>query len=136
MDGGYGYGSEYYYKISAWDVHENEGLFALITPDMVAGVPGGNPPRANALFQNAPNPFTASTHITFSIDTATHVRLTIFDAKGRLVRTLIDAERSPDHYTELWNGHDNNGRSVASGMYFYRIETPDWNDVKKMTLAR
>jgi hypothetical protein len=136
VDGGYGYGSEYYYKVSAWDVHENESPFALITPDMITGVPGGEPPRANALFQNAPNPFDASTHIAFALEKAGHVRLTIFDAKGRLVRTLIDVERSPNQYTERWDGRDADGRAVASGMYFYRIETPGWKDVKKMTLTR
>lgn len=136
VDVGYGYGSEYYYKISAWDIHENESLFALVTPEMIAGTPGAAPPRANALFQNAPNPFVTGTKIAFSLERTGHVRLSIFDAKGRLVRTLVDAERSPDLYTESWDGRDAKGRPAAAGMYFYRIETPGWSDVKKMTLAR
>jgi hypothetical protein len=137
VDTGYGGGDEYYYyKISARDVHENESPFALITPDMYAGVPGGNPPPANILYQNAPNPFVTKTRIAFSIHKAGHVSLSVFDAKGRLVRTLVDTERTPDTYVEQWDGRDGKGRSVASGTYFYRLSMPGWTEVKKLTVAR
>jgi hypothetical protein len=134
VDGGWS--SEYYYKISAWDVHENESPFALITPDMITGVPGSGPPRAKALFQNATNPFASATSIAYSLERTAHVLLTIFDAKGKLVRTLVDAERAPDRYVEQWDGCDSRGRAVASALYFYRIETPGWKEVKKLTVAR
>jgi hypothetical protein len=133
---GYGYGTGHYYKVSAWDVHDNESPFALLTPDEVTGLPGAPPPHANALYQNAPNPFSSSTRIAFALNKKGHVRLQIFDAKGRLVRTLADEERAPNNYVEFWDGRDGNGRRLASGTYFYRISAPYWDDVKKMTLAR
>lgn len=136
VDGGYGYGSEHYYKISAWDVHENESPFALITPDMIAGAPGAGPPRANALFQNAPNPMAASTHIAFSLESQGHVVLAIFDFSGRLVRTLVNETRGPSRYVESWDGRDDSGRRVPSGAYFYRLSAPGWSEVKKLTVAR
>jgi predicted lipoprotein with Yx(FWY)xxD motif len=127
---------ENYYKLSAWDVHENESDYALLTPDEITGVPGTERPYGNALFQNVPNPFVASTRIVFSMETEGRVTLRVFDAKGRLVRVLADELREPRRYMETWNGKDANGRPVAAGTYFYRLDAPGWSEVKKMTLAK
>jgi hypothetical protein len=129
-------GIDYYYKISAFDVHENEGPRALLTPDMITGTVDIDRHYSNALFQNAPNPFTSSTAITFSIEKEGRVRLSVFDAKGRLVRVLVNDVRSPQRYVEEWDGRDSEGRRVAAGTYFYRLEIPGWTAVKKMTTAR
>jgi hypothetical protein len=135
-DDGFGYGGEYYYKISAWDVHGNESPHALITPDMITGVPGEGHRYADALYQNAPNPFTKGTRIGFSLRKAGHVRLTIFDAKGRLIRVLMDEECTAEEHVREWDGTDSSGRRMASGTYFYKVEAPGWTDSKKMTLAK
>jgi hypothetical protein len=135
VDGGYGYGGEYYYKISAIDIHDNESPFALLTPDMVTGAPGVGRDYADVLFQNAPNPFLSSTHIVFSIKEPGHVRLTVFDVKGRLVRVLANEVRQANRYTEIWDGRNANGRQMPAGTYFYSLETPGWKSSKKMTLA-
>jgi hypothetical protein len=136
VDPCYGDEEQYYYKVSAIDLHENESLFALLTPDMIAGVPGEGPRYGNFLFQNAPNPFLSATHIAFSLQKEGQVRLKVFDATGRLVRALVDEVRGPDRYVEQWDGRDGSGRRLASGTYFYTLETPGWSDSKKMTLAR
>jgi hypothetical protein len=136
VDGDYGFGGPYYYKVSAFDVHENESPHALLAPDDVTGVPGTIPSYVNALFQNVPNPFVLGTEIAFSLEKAGRVSLMIFDAKGRLVRKLVDEERAPSGYVEVWDGRDSRGRTVASGTYFYRLELQGWSSVKKMTLAR
>ena len=135
VDSGFGYG-EYYYKVSAIDIHDNESPFSLLTPDMITGIPGSAPKHENVLFQNAPNPFVSSTRIAFSMKERGHVRLTVFDAKGRLVRVLADEVRDQSHYVEPWDGTDGDGRLVPTGTYFYRLEAPGWNASKKMTLAR
>lgn len=130
-------GLEHYYKISAVDVHENESPFSLLTPDMVAGTPpGSGPTYDNVLFQNSPNPFSRSTKIVFSLESAAHVRLEVFDAMGRLVRTVVNEVRSPMVYTESWDGRDNSGRRLAAGTYFYRLEIPGWKEVRKMSLVK
>jgi hypothetical protein len=136
VDPCYGDEEQYYYKVSAIDVHENESLFALLTPDMIAGVPGEGPRYGNFLFQNAPNPFVSATRIAFSLKKEGQVRLKVFDATGRLVRTLVDEVRGPNRYVEQWDGRDGSGRSLSSGTYFYTLEIPGWSDSKKMTLAR
>jgi hypothetical protein len=136
VDGDYDFGRPYYYKVSAVDVHENESPHALLTPDGVTEVPGTRPTCVNALFQNVPNPFGSGTQIAFSLEKPGRVSLKIYDAKGRLVRELVDEERVPSRYVEVWDGRDNRGRSVASGTYFYRLELPGWSAVRKMTLAK
>jgi hypothetical protein len=135
VDNDYGCG-EYYYKVSALDIHENESSSALLTPDMITGVPGTDTHFANVLFQNVPNPFGLDTQIAFSLENAGRVSLKIFDVKGRLVRELVDQERGPNRYVEFWDGRNSSGRLVAAGTYFYRLELPGWSSVRKMTLTR
>jgi hypothetical protein len=92
--------------------------------------------EGEALLQNAPNPFASSTRISFLVEAEGRVTLAVFDATGRLVKPLVDDILGPDLYTVEWDGTNEDGRSVASGAYFYRLETPDSKEVKKMTLAR
>jgi hypothetical protein len=99
-------------------------------------VPGDGPRPSDILLQNTPNPFKSSTRIAFSMERAGRVKLQVFDVKGRLVRVLIDEMREPRSYVEAWDGKDDNGRSVAAGVYFYRLELPGSSAVKKMTLAK
>jgi hypothetical protein len=109
---------------------------ALSNPAGEGGDDGGDRFNARALGQNSPNPFTSTTSIAFSVQREAHVRLSVFDARGRLVRTLVDETRSPKRYVESWDGTDAGGRRLPAGTYFYRIELPGWSDAKKMTLAR
>lgn len=88
------------------------------------------------LSQNAPNPFGTSTRISFRVETEGHVSLAIFDAKGRLVRTLVSRVLTPDVYTQEWDGVSDDGRLLPSGTYFYHLITSDSKEVRKMTLAR
>ena len=134
-DHDFGY-AEYCYKVSAWDTHENESPFALLSPDMITSAPDVGPGYADVLFQNAPNPFVSSTSIAFSIKEEGHVRLRIFDARGRLVRVIVDQVRGQNRYVERWDGRDESGRLLPAGTYFYHLEAPGWGDSKKMTLAR
>jgi hypothetical protein len=62
------------------------------------------------------------------------VELSVFDVTGRLVRTLVDEDKQPMNYRVFWNGKDNAGSAVASGVYFYRLKTPTFTSTKKMTL--
>lgn len=135
VDTDFSYG-EHFYRVSAIDVHENESAFSLLTPDMITGVPGEHPHLANVLFQNAPNPFHYSTRIAFYIQNPGHVRLSVFDAKGRLVRTLVDEIRQTNHYVEQWDGRKEDGAAVPAGTYFCSLESKGWKASKKMTVAR
>jgi flagellar hook assembly protein FlgD len=88
------------------------------------------------LGQNYPNPFNPSTTIAYSVADKSDVKLQIFDVRGRLVRTLVDGERGPNNYRVMWDGLNNAGNSVASGVYFYRLIAGDFRATKKMVLLR
>jgi len=95
-------------------------------------------PKAFALEQNSPNPFNPSTSINFSIAEGTNplVSLSIYDVRGRLVRVLQDAPLEPGYYSRVWDGTDDRGRKVSSGVYFYRLRAGDFNSVRKMVLLK
>ena len=93
-------------------------------------------PTSIQLNQNHPNPFNPSTDIVFSLTTRQHALLEIFDSRGRVVRTLLNADTGPGSQTLSWNGRDNNGNQVTSGTYFYRLESGDSRQVRKMVLIK
>jgi hypothetical protein len=101
-----------------------------------ADVPGEGRRPNDILMQNVPNPFRSSTRIAFALERTGRVKLHVFDAKGRLVRVLVDEMREPSTYVEAWDGRDGRGRSVSAGVYFYRLEIPGTSAVRKMTLAK
>ncbi len=79
--------------------------------------------RALALSPGRPTPFRSNTLISYELYTAANVRLTVYDAQGRSVRRLIDgATQLAGPYSLVWDGHDDAGRPVAAGVYFYRLE--------------
>ncbi len=81
------------------------------------------PGHVTRLGQNAPNPFNPTTEIRYEVGRAARVRLQVFDVRGRLIRTLVDASLKPGRYDTRWDGHDAAGRPVASGRYYYRLNT-------------
>ena len=93
-------------------------------------------PLVFALNQNHPNPFNPMTKISFDLPRESRVMLRIFDARGRLVRTLIDEAMGAGNKSVIWNGTDDNGARVHSGMYFYLIEADGFTATRKMTLLK
>jgi hypothetical protein len=136
FDGSWRWDGGYYYKVSAIDVHGNESGFALLAPEGITGTDTPKAPGASYLAQNYPNPFNPTTRIAFGLKEPAAVSLRIYDAAGRLVRALVEGERPAGTYSELWDGRDSNGRSVASGIYFYRLSAGTFEQTKKMALMR
>ena len=93
-------------------------------------------PATLALEQNRPNPFRSSTQLGLSIPQAAHVRLGVYDVGGRLVRMLVDREMSAGRHEIAWDGRADDNRSVASGVYFYKLEQPGKALERRMTLLR
>jgi predicted lipoprotein with Yx(FWY)xxD motif len=136
LDSGWRWSEGYYYKVSAIDIHGNESGFALLSPDGVTGTDTPKAPEAAYLRQNYPNPFNPTTRIAFGLSAPAHVSLRIYDAAGRLVRALVNEERRAGKYEESWDGRDSNGRSVASGIYFYKLAAGSFVETRKMALLR
>jgi hypothetical protein len=95
-------------------------------------------PHQLTLEQNYPNPFNTNTIIRYSLDIsrATHTTLKIYNILGKEVRTLVDDWESTGKYQIRWNGKDNYGKEVASGIYFYRLRVGDRSETKKLLLLK
>jgi len=128
--------SGYWYKLAAVDIHGNVSGYVLLGPGEVTGDEPVVPPVASYLSQNFPNPFNPVTMIRFGLREPGRVSIRIYDTAGRLMRVLVEERRDAGHYTEGWDGRDDAGRAVASGIYFYRIEAGAFGDTKKMVLLR
>ncbi len=85
---------------------------------------------------NYPNPFNPTTNISFSLANPGKVDLKVYNSKGQLVKTLVNSEMEAANHNVIWNGNDANGKSVASGVYFYRLQTKDFSSTKKMMLIK
>jgi hypothetical protein len=93
-------------------------------------------PTAYTLEQNYPNPFNPETRISYSIPEPTHVKMSIYDINGTLVKILQDGNQSAGRYEAVWNGKNSIGVKVGSGVYFYRIQANSFVQTKKMILLK
>lgn len=109
-------------------------LFTLDTNDYT-GV--GEVPTAFHLSQVYPNPFNPSTTINYDLPQTSVVHLTVFDLKGRVVRKLRDGvSESAGSRHAIWNGYNDQGRQVSSGVYVYRLRAGSFIAMKSMTLVK
>lgn len=92
-------------------------------------------PDAFELSQNYPNPFSPLTTINFHLPEPTQVRVAVYDMMGRQVATLVDEELSPGCYDTFWNGRDENGGTVNSGVYMYKITAGSFATSRVMTFS-
>ncbi len=97
---------------------------------------GAEVPETYALNQNYPNPFNPTTKISFDIPARSHVVLTVYNVLGQKVKTLVDEELAPNHYVTEWDGTNEGGAQVSSGVYFYKLQTEDFSSTKKMVLLK
>lgn len=93
-------------------------------------------PSQFSLNQNYPNPFNPTTTISFALPVAEKVRLDIYNILGQKVKTLVDAEKPAGVHQVVWDGRDGHGLSVSSGLYFYKIETASFREVKRMVFLK
>jgi len=98
----------------------------------------GNPatPDSYSLSQNYPNPFNPSTTIRFSLPSAGEAKIEVYNVLGRLVSVPFDGYASAGTNEVMWNGKNNSGAPVASGIYFYRLISGNYTETRKMTLLK
>jgi Zn-dependent M28 family amino/carboxypeptidase len=109
----------------------------VISPDDPGGL---SLPKAFSLAQNRPNPFNPSTTISFEIpgtpDVKQPVTLTVYDIRGRRVKTLVDSELEPGTHRIYWNGRSERGEAVSSGIYLYTLKAGGQTYTRKMTVLK
>ncbi len=95
-----------------------------------------NTPVVTALQGNYPNPFNPTTTISYSVKEAGPVTIDVYNVRGQKVRTLVNEDVAAGNHTITWTGDDSNGKAVASGVYFYRMNSTNYNETKKMMLMK
>ncbi|MDO9577070.1 MAG: right-handed parallel beta-helix repeat-containing protein [Candidatus Cloacimonadales bacterium] len=102
------------------------------------GEPQNETPEINKvqLNNNYPNPFNPETNISFSIPLDQKITLTIYNLKGQKVRELVSGQFASGQHSVVWEGKDDNGKQVGSGLYFYKLKTDDKEISKKMLLLK
>ncbi len=106
-----------------------------LNPDLT-GVPEEPAAFALRLEQNLPNPFNPKTAIRFSLPSAGEATLRIFDASGRRVATLVEGPQTAGNHEVVWSGRSDDGQPMASGVYFYRLQSGDVEQTRKMLLLK
>jgi hypothetical protein len=114
---------------STWD-YENQ------RPVTSIGVAGLNLPKHYKLDQNYPNPFNPNTRISYQLPNTGKVSLVIYNVLGQKVRTLFEGNANAGTHYHVWNGRDNFGSKVATGVYFYKLEAEGFTAIKKMVLVK
>jgi len=106
--------------------------------DQQNSTPTGNieSPSTYCISQNYPNPFNPETKIHFQLPEDVHVTLSIYNMLGQKVRMLVDKQMSTGFHTIKWDGRNNFGTAVASGVYLYAIQAGKYYEKKKMVLMR
>lgn len=120
---------KYYYRLKQIDFG---GEFTYSgTIEITAGIP--NEFRLN---QNYPNPFNPETRISYTLPKSTNVVLKIFDINGKQVKTLVEEYQRVGNHATIWDGTDENGFSVSSGVYYYKIKTEYGSQFRRMMFLK
>ena len=124
-------GTVYWYKI---EEVTTEGESKFFGPISVTGI---NPiPTEFALSQNYPNPFNPETTFEYQLPEECYVSIKVYTLLGQEVRTLIAKSQPAGHWTVKWDGANNSGRKLSSGIYLLRMKAGSYTQIRKMTLTR
>jgi hypothetical protein len=133
-------GYPYYYYLTTFDAEGIESTMHTRTNEPLVAqsvrVNNADQPTRFALSQNVPNPFNPTTTIPFNLSEAGEVRLTIHSVTGQIVRTLADAQMGAGGHMVTWDGTDDAGRAVASGVYLYRLLAGKQTHVRRLVVVR
>ncbi|MCF7814065.1 MAG: T9SS type A sorting domain-containing protein [Candidatus Cloacimonetes bacterium] len=104
--------------------------------DPISNNPVTNLPTEYCLKANYPNPFNPTTTISFDLPANTNATLQVHNVKGQLIKTLLSGNYTAGSHQFTWNGDDANGKPVSSGIYFYKLKTNEFTDMKRMILLK
>lgn len=115
---------------------ESQPAFSNTLEKTMAGAPGTVLPVRTELVGNYPNPFNPSTDIVYALKEAGLVKLSIYNTRGQKVCTLVHQVQDAGSFTHSWNGTDDSGKAVSSGIYFYRLQADGVTQTRKMMLMK
>lgn len=92
--------------------------------------------KAFSLLRNYPNPFNSNTTIEYELTKPSNVLINIYDAMGRLVKNIENSKKIAGYHSIIWNGKNEKGTLVSSGVYFYRLKTDSYEETKQMILLK
>jgi predicted outer membrane repeat protein len=127
---------EFYYRVSAVDVHGNESGGSEAASVVVVSLDTQIIPVEFTLEQNYPNPFNPSTNICYGIPEDSQVSLIIYDVQGNVIQTLESSRRSAGWYKVVWDGETAKGKSISTGIYFARLVAGDYTQVIKLVYLK
>ncbi|RQW07025.1 T9SS C-terminal target domain-containing protein, partial [candidate division KSB1 bacterium] len=126
----------YYYKLEDISLDGASCFSDVIHVDWTTMAVSAKTTPAFQLYPNYPNPFNAQTTIRYELPRSAHVVLTILDARGRIIRRLVNQNQPAGTYSVVWSGKDEAGEEITSGLYFYQLRAGDLHCVHKMTLLK
>ncbi|MBI5729858.1 MAG: fibronectin type III domain-containing protein [Ignavibacteriales bacterium] len=129
-------GQQYFYRVRGFNSNINSSYSneATVTITDVNGEEAI--PTSFALYQNYPNPFNPSTTIKFAVPNTAQVAIDIYDLNGQKIAAIMNEEKAAGYHTVSWNGKNNKGADVTSGIYFYTIRAGSFTEVRKMLLLK
>ena len=130
-------GTYYYYVRAVYA--EGEGAPTEIAEVAFPFVTNGEEPipvLVNALHPNFPNPFNPSTTVSYSLAKSGNATLRIYNTKGQLVKTLVSGGQKAGQNKIVWDGLNDSGKPVSSGLYFYKLDAPNYTSTRKMLMLK
>jgi len=118
-----------------WSQWSEESSFTVAIGTDVKEKPN-NIIRESKLYENYPNPFNPSTTIKFDVAKEGNVFLRVYSSNGELVTSLVNTKMQPGSYSVVWNGTNTEGTKMSSGLYFYKLETADYQKIGKAILIK
>jgi len=115
---------------------KNQDLGADLVVDIEGDGYEPDLPTTFRLVGNVPNPFNPVTRVAYHVPRQAHVRMRVYDVGGRLVRTLVDQVIEPGRHQAVWDGRSDGGNTVATGVYFCKMEAEDYTASHKMLLLK
>lgn len=131
----------YYWRVRGHNNTCGDGPWSAIwnfsfTPTAVSEIEAPTLPKEFALGRNYPNPFNPSTRMTLALPRSAHVTLEVYNVVGRKVRRLVDERLSAGFKVVTWDGNDDDGNAVATGVYVYRMTAGEFESSRKMLLLK
>lgn len=129
-------GETWYYRVGVFDDAETFSGYSASAGSHVVASAGAPDLFTPGLAPNVPNPFNPQTELRFNLPVDGQVRLTVYDVGGRTVRRLFDGRLPAGPHQVVWDGRDDSGLDLASGVYFYRLRSRNLDETRKMVLNR